>query len=85
MSILEWSGCFFGLLGAVILALNNQYSGWGFVAFLISNCLWIAFGIQTETMGLVLMQAGFTVTSLMGIWNWLIRGSGNKGVKTLLP
>jgi len=72
LNLLEWTGCAFGLIGAAMLALNNKYSGWGFVAFLISNGFWIAFGIQTQTMGLILMQVGFTITSLMGVWNWLI-------------
>ena len=69
-SILEWAGCASGLVGACMLALNHRLSGWGFVAFLVSNALWIAFGLLTKAPGLVAMQIGFTATSLLGIRNW---------------
>lgn len=68
---LQWIGCFFGVLGAGLLALNNSRSGWGFVAFLISNFIWIAYGILTHAAGLVVMQIAFTVTSVIGIYCWL--------------
>ncbi len=69
-SFLEWAGCASGLAGACMLALNHRLSGWGFVAFLVSNALWIAFGLLTKAPGLVAMQIGFTATSLLGIRNW---------------
>lgn len=73
LSLIEWAGCLFGVLGAGLLALNNRWSGWGFVLFLGSNAAWIAFGLITGAMGLVTMQIVFTATSLVGIWQWLIR------------
>jgi hypothetical protein len=72
MELLEWAGCATGLCGAAILALNNRYSGWGFVLFLVSNVAWIAFGLMSHATGIVVMQIGFTATSLMGIWKWLV-------------
>lgn len=73
VTAMEWLGCLLGVLGAGILALNNRWSGYGFVLFLGSNAAWIAFGLLTGTMGLVTMQIVFTATSLVGIWQWLIR------------
>lgn len=70
MHAVEWLACFAGLLGASLLALNNRYSRWGFVAFLASNCLWIAYGYYNQAWGLVVMQIGFTVTSTVGIIRW---------------
>lgn len=67
----EWAGCCSGLIGAGVLALNTTFSGWGFVLFLLSNFFWIAYGYMTKTKSLVLMQAGFTLTSVVGIWNWI--------------
>lgn len=69
----EWAGCFTGLLGAFVLALNMSYSGWGWVAFLLSNILWIAYGVITRAKGIVFMQAGFACTSALGIFNALIK------------
>ena len=72
-SIAEWGGCLFGIIGASLVALNNRYSGYGFVAFLASNVCLITFGILTNAYGLVTMQIVFTGTSLFGIWRWLIK------------
>ena len=78
VQILEWSGCCFGLLGSALLALNNRYSGYGFPVFLVSNGFWIVFGFLTGAMGMVVMQIGFTATSLIGAWNWLIKARRNE-------
>lgn len=71
--IFEWAGCIFGVAGALLLALNNRYSGYGFVAFLASNAAWILYGILNGAYGMVTMQAVFTFTSLLGIWRWVLR------------
>jgi len=68
LELIEWIGCATGLCGAALLALNNRYSGWGFVLFLVSNVAWIYFGLLTHATGMVVMQVGFTATSLMGVW-----------------
>jgi len=72
IAIFEWVGCITGLCGASLLAMNNRYSGWGFVLFLVSNVAWVAFGLMSHAIGMVVMQLGFTATSLMGIWRWLV-------------
>lgn len=70
--VAEWCGSLTGLAGAGLLALNNNISGYGFGLFLLSNVAWITFGIRTRTWSLVVMQVGFTATSLVGINNWLM-------------
>lgn len=70
MSNFEYIGCGFGLLGALLLSLNCKHSGWGFVAFLVSNVAWITFAVQNGINGLLVMQFGFTITSLIGIYRW---------------
>ena len=66
-SVVEWGGAVFGIVGAALVAMNNRYSGYGFVAFLASNACLITFGILTSAFGLVTMQIVFTGTSLVGI------------------
>ena len=78
--LLEWAGCATGVLGALLLALHNAYSGWGFVSFLTSNMCWIAFGIITGAEGLVVMQIAFTATSLLGLYKWFWVPMKNKEV-----
>lgn len=70
MKITQWLGCFFSLLGAFLLALNCQYSGWGFVAFLAANICWIIYAWIGRVPGLMLQNLGFLATSLIGIYNY---------------
>lgn len=69
-SMMEWAGCAFGLLGALLLAINCRLSRWGWVSFLVSNAAWIAYSILTGAHGLLLQQAGFTITSAIGLRRW---------------
>ena len=73
VSVVEWGGAAFGIVGAALVAMNTRYSGYGFVAFLASNACLITFGILTSAFGLVTMQIVFTGTSLVGIWRWLLK------------
>jgi hypothetical protein len=70
IAAMEWTGCTFGLLGAFLLATNTRFSGWGFVAFLVSNAAWIGFAAALGAGGLLMQQAGFTFTSLLGLYRW---------------
>ncbi|WP_284155516.1 hypothetical protein [Sulfuricystis multivorans] len=72
LGMLEWIGAIGGAAGALLLALNNRWSGYGFVLFLVSNAAWIAYGLMTHTFGMVAMQIVFTGTSLLGVWRWLV-------------
>ncbi len=78
MEVLQWSGAVLGLSGAALLALNVRISPWGWVLFLASNAAWIAFGLLAAVPGLVTMQAGFTLTSLLGTWRWLMSARSRK-------
>lgn len=70
--ILQWLGCITGVGGSLLLALNTRASGWGFTLFLASNGFWIAFSVDTNTMGLLGMHLVFTATSIIGIYRWLL-------------
>jgi hypothetical protein len=61
-----------GLAGTILLANNGPHAGWGFVAYLVSNAGWLAFGLAGRHWFLVLQQLGFTVTSVYGIYRWLL-------------
>lgn len=69
----EWAGSLTGLLGSAVLAANLPgWSGYGFVAFLISNACWITVSLRRRMPALLAMQLGFTATSLLGLYRWLI-------------
>jgi hypothetical protein len=69
-SLLEWMGAAFGVTGALLLASNTAWSPWGWVGFLCSNVMLIAFAVRKHFRGLLVMQMVFTTTSLLGIYRW---------------
>lgn len=71
MKTLEWLGAIFGILGATLLAANIDISGYGWIAFYVSNCFWIAFAIIEKLWGLFWMQIVFSATSTLGVIRWL--------------
>jgi len=74
LSMLEWLGAWSGLAGAALLALRCRLSSYGWLLFLVSNVCWIAFATQSGIEGLQLQHIGFMLTSLLGIYRWLIVG-----------
>ena len=63
----EYTGSILGLLGAALLAMNISVSEWGWVVFLVSNMSFIKFSMANRLRGVLLMNVGFTATSVMGI------------------
>lgn len=72
MSAHELVGAAMGILGTALIALKTRWVGLGFVAYLVSNLALIQFFQERGHMGLLLMQAVFTLFSLVGIWQWLL-------------
>jgi hypothetical protein len=77
-SAMEWTGCALGLTGALLLATNTKISRWGWVAFLASNAAWIGYSISVGAHGLLLQQAGFTITSMIGVARWFGSRAGSR-------
>jgi hypothetical protein len=71
VNVMAWFGSIAGLIGSLLLAVNAEYSGWGFVAFLVSNAAWFYYGVKTKTWSMCVMQIGFTLTSILGIYRWM--------------
>jgi hypothetical protein len=71
--ICEWLGCITGVIGSALLAANTTSSRWGFVWYLASNSLWVAFAVSTAAWGLFTMQIVFTAVSLYGVRRWFAR------------
>ena len=72
-TMIELTAAAFGVLGTVLLALNGPRAGWGFVAYLVSNAGWIAFAWIHSHWALLGQQVAFTVSSLLGVWVWLVK------------
>lgn len=71
VKFIEWLGALLGLGGSWLVALDGDLARYGFLAFLLSNLCWIAFGLQKKAWGLLVMQAGFLGSSLLGLYTRL--------------
>ena len=72
MNAVELLAAACGLMGTLLLATKGKWAGWGFVAFLASNAGWLAFAYAHGHWAMLVQQLGFTVSSLVGIWVWLL-------------
>lgn len=70
-AIAEWLGAATGVLGALMLAINVSWSGYGWLLFLASNVSWIVYAVLRRVRSMLLMQLVFTSTSLTGVYRWL--------------
>ena len=68
----KWIGTLAGIAGAVLVALNTEVSGYGFLLFLASSFLWCAAGVAQRDDSLILLQATFVIINIIGIYRWLV-------------
>ena len=72
MQHVEMLSAALGLLGAILLATKSRYAGLAFVAWFVSNIGWLIFGARNDHWFFFAQQIGFTATSVLGVWNWLV-------------
>ena len=61
------------LIGSLLLALKGKRAGWGWVLFAASNVGWIVFAQGHGHWFLLVQQVGFSITSVIGIWTYLVK------------
>ena len=64
---LEWGGAFLGLTGACLLATHGKHARYGWIFFLTSNLVLGYWAYLMGSVGLLVLQVGFMVTSLLGV------------------
>ena len=69
---LKWIGTGAGLAGALVIALNLPFSGWGFVLFFVSSTTWFAAAVLQRDTPLAVLSAGYTAVNILGMYRWLI-------------
>jgi len=67
---IEAYGAITGVIGAILLAFNFEYSKWGFVAFTFSSIFLGYFAWKKEMKYLLSMQAIFLIINFIGIYRW---------------
>ncbi len=70
---LEVTGAALGLLGALLLATQSRHAPWAWLLWLASNACWAAFAVLGSYWFLLAQQVGFSLTSAIGLWVWLLR------------
>lgn len=71
--------CALSMGGSLAIALNNRFSRYGFIMFLIANVGWSIVAIATQQWFLLLQNLFFSFTSALGIYNtWLNSAKAKK-------
>lgn len=68
LDLLQWPAMAITLLAAWLVASQRQgRRSLGFWVFLLSNALWIAWGLQAEAYALIVLQLGLAAMNLRGV------------------
>jgi hypothetical protein len=68
LDLLQWPAMAITLLAAWLVASQRQgRRNLGFWVFLLSNALWIAWGLQAEAYALIVLQLGLAAMNLRGV------------------
>jgi hypothetical protein len=60
------------LIGSVTLSLNEDYSRYGYIAFLISSIAGIYEGYFRQVTSLTIMSVCFTIINVVGVYRWIL-------------
>lgn len=70
--LIGWFGSLNGIVGSVLLALNNSLSGYGYLFLLLSSIALIAWSYRNNANHTLTMQVCFCIINVIGIYNWLM-------------
>jgi len=65
-----WSGTVTGIVGGLLVALNFEYSKFGYIFFMVSAISWIIQGAKNDDNSLVLLNVVFVFVNTLGIYHW---------------
>jgi hypothetical protein len=64
----QWPAMLITLLSAWLVAsLKKRRRQWGFWLFLVSNILWIAWGVYAKAYALITLQVGLAFLNIRGV------------------
>ncbi|MGB0134531.1 hypothetical protein [Dokdonella sp.] len=68
LDLLQWPAMIVTLLAAWLVAsTTKKRRDQGFWVFLVSNLLWVLWGIESETYALVILQIGLAFSNIRGV------------------
>jgi len=70
--MIKWLGSITGIIGALMLALNNQYSMYGYIFFIISSLALTFEFYRDKVNSMLLQQFIFLAINSLGAYKWLL-------------
>jgi hypothetical protein len=69
LNFLQWPAMIATLVSAWLVASQTKFRrSIGFWIFILSNILWVAWGIETSAYALIFMQIGLLIMNIRGIY-----------------
>ena len=72
MKMIKWFGSITGIIGALMLALNNDFSGYGYIFFILSSFSLTFDFFRDKLYSMIWMQAIFLMINLIGGYQWIL-------------
>lgn len=71
---LEWFAAVGAIVAAALIAidLGRRWTGWAFVLFSVVSVAWVAAGLSTGTMPLVIQNGLLLAVNGFGVWQYLL-------------
>ena len=68
MSWIQWPAMVASILAAWLVASKHERKrGWGFWVFLLSNVLWVAWGVHDHAYALIALQIALAAMNIRGV------------------
>lgn len=65
---LQWPAMVTTLISAWLVASQSKKIRWfGFASFILSNFLWVAWGLYVEAYAVIVMQVGLLILNIRGV------------------
>lgn len=70
--MLKWFGSITGIIGAIMLALNNEYSMYGYVFFILSSFSLTYSFYCDKIASMIINQGIYLLINILGAFQWLL-------------
>jgi hypothetical protein len=68
IDLMQWPAMVVSVLAAYLVAsLSKHKRNWGFWLFLLSNALWIVWGLHTSAWALIVLQVSLAALNIRGV------------------
>lgn len=68
---LGWAGTVFGMVGSMLVALNNGMQDIGYICFLLGAISWLYVSIKDRNNAAIIQWGFFTIVNIVGLVSYL--------------